>query len=103
MNVNKTKLDRAEQALWQVPPPAAPQTAVEVWQANLMRTLRLATTESAPLLDLSWLALQRAAVTAVIVATLGWCAAWIWSPVFDHDLAELAWTQSVGTTTLSLE
>jgi len=75
MNDQKAKLDRLEQALWQAPPPAppsAPVPPVEVWQANVMRAVRLAAPEAASLLDLPWLALRRVAVAVVLMAALGW-------------------------------
>ncbi len=101
MNELKTKLDRLEQALWQVPPaapPPAPVPPVEVWQANVMRAVRLAAPEAEPLFDLPWLALRRAAIAAVVLAAGGWLAAAIWAPVHDHDLAQAAWAQSVSET-----
>lgn len=101
MNDRRTKLDRLEQALWQAPPPAAPPSAqpVEVWQANVMRAVRLAVPEpEGSLLDLSWLHMQRAAIAAVVVAAVGWIAAWVWAPVRDSDLAQAAWHQSVAET-----
>ncbi|MCX7006251.1 MAG: hypothetical protein NTY53_03210 [Kiritimatiellaeota bacterium] len=101
MNERKTKLDRLEQALWKAPPaapPSAPAQPIEVWQANVMRAVRLAVPEAESLLDLSWLKLQRAAVAAVVVAAVGWVAVLIWAPVYDSDLAQVAWTQSVSET-----
>ena len=101
MNDRKLKLDRVEQALWQAPPatpPSAPVPPIEVWQANVMRAVRLAAPQRASLLDLPWFMLQRAAVTAVVVAALGWLAAQIWLPIRDSDLAQAAWTQSVAET-----
>jgi hypothetical protein len=101
MKDQKTNLDRLEQALWQAPPataPAAPVPPVEVWQANVMRAVRLAAPEPASLLDLPWLALRRAAVAAVIMAALGWTAALVWAPLRDSDLAQAAWTQSMAET-----
>jgi len=101
MNEQKNKLDRLEQALWQAPPPAPPSLLVppvEVWQANLLRAVRLSTPAAESLLDLPWLALRRVAVAAVIVAASGWLAALVWAPVHDSDLAQAAWTQSVADT-----
>ena len=101
MNERKTKLDRLEQALWQAPPaapPLAPTPPIEVWQANVMRAVRLATPETESLLDLSWLKLQRAAVSAVVVAAVGWVAVLVWAPLRSSDLAQAAWTQSVSET-----
>lgn len=102
MNERKMKLDRLEQALWQAPPavpPAVPAQPIEVWQANVMRAVRLAVPDpEESLLELSWLRLQRAAVAAVVVAALSWVAAWTWAPVRDSDLAQAAWTQSVSET-----
>ena len=101
MNMRTTKLDRLEQALWQTPPPAPPAVLVppvEVWQANVLRAVRLAAPKAESLLDLPWLALRRVAVAAVIVAASGWLAALIWAPVHDSDLAQAAWTQSVSDT-----
>jgi len=101
MNEQKNKLDRLEQALWQTPPPAPPSVLVppvEVWQANVLRAVRLSAPEAASLLDLPWLALRRVAVAAVIVAASGWLAALVWAPVHDSDLAQAAWTQSVADT-----
>jgi hypothetical protein len=101
MNERKSKLDRVEQALWQAPPPAPPPPAqpIEVWQANVMRAVRLATPEAeAALLDLSWLRLQRAAISAVVVAAVGWLVVLVWAPLRDSDLARAAWRQSVAET-----
>jgi hypothetical protein len=101
MNERDSKLDRLEQALWQAPPatpPATPVPPVEVWQANVMRAVRHAAPEPESLLDLPWLALRRAAVAAVVVATFGWVAALVWAPVRDSDLAQAAWAQSVSET-----
>jgi len=101
MNDRKVKLDRVEQALWQASPPAAPPATqpVEVWQANVMRAVRLATPEAEEsLLDLSWRRLQRTAIAAVVVAAVGWLTVWVWAPVRDNDLAQAAWQQSVAET-----
>ena len=101
MNDQKANLDRLEQALWQVPPatpPSAPVPPVEVWQANVMRAVRLAAPETTALFELPWLALRRAAVAAVVVAALGWVAALVWAPVHDSDLAQVAWAQSSSET-----
>ncbi len=101
MNEQKARLDRLEQALWQARPAAPPtQTAqpVEVWQANVMRSVRLAAPESESLFDLPWLALRRAAVAAVVIAGVGWLAVAVWAPVRDSDLAQAAWTQSASET-----
>jgi hypothetical protein len=101
MKDRKAKLDRVEQVLWQASPPAAPPATqpVEVWQANVMRSVRLAASgPEAALFDLSWLRLQRAAVAAVVVAAVGWLTVWIWAPVRDSDLAKAAWAQSVAET-----
>ena len=101
MNERKTKLDRLEQALWQASPatpPSAPMPPVALWQANVMRAVRLAAPETESRLDLSWLKLQRAAVAAVVVAAFGWIAALVWAPVHDSDLAQAAWTQSTSET-----
>jgi len=101
MHESKTKLDRLEQALWQAQPsarPPAPRPPIEVWQANLMRSVRLVAPQRSSLLDLPWLMLQRATITAVVIATLGWLAAQILLPIRDSDLAQIAWTQSVTET-----
>ena len=101
MNDQKAKLDRLEQALWQAPPPAppsAPVPPVEVWQANVMRAVRLAAPEAASLLELPWLALRRVAEAVVLMAALGWTAALVWAPLRDSDLAQAAWSQSVAET-----
>jgi hypothetical protein len=101
MHERKIKLDRLEQALWQAAPVApaqAPATPIEVWQANVMRAVRLAVPEAESLLDLPWLALRRVAVAAVVVAALGWVAALVWAPMNDSDLAQAAWTQSAAET-----
>jgi len=99
MSERTTKLDRLEQALWQTPPPVPPAVLVppvEVWQANVLRAIRLAAPEPEALLDMPWLALRRVAVAAVVVAAAGWLAALVWAPVHDSDLAQVAWTQSVA-------
>jgi len=105
MNEHTTKLDRLEHALWQArpaTPAAAPRPPVEVWQANLMRAIRLAAPDTEPPPAISWLKLQRAAVAAVVVAAVGWLAVLIWAPLHDSDLAQAAWTQST-TDTSSME
>ena len=100
MNEQKDKLDRLEQALWQTSPPAMPRLAqpVEVWQANLMRAVRLAVPTAGNFFDLPWRVFQRAAVAATVFAAVGWLAVLVWAPVNDSDLAQVAWTQSVSET-----
>jgi len=101
MHERKTELDRLEQALWQVShavAPQAPAPPIEVWQANVMRAVRLAAPEPESLLDLPWLALRRVAVATVVAAALGWVAALVWAPMNASDLAQAAWTQSAAET-----
>ena len=99
MNEHNARLDQLERALWQAPPsPSVNLPPIEVWQANVMRSVRLAQPQIVSLLDLPWLIMQRAAVAAVVVAALGWLAAQVWMPIHDSDLAQAAWTQSVAET-----
>ena len=76
------------------PEPRGPSAPVSVTRT----AVRHAAPEPESLLDLPWLALRRAAVAAVVVATFGWVAALVWAPVRDSDLAQAAWAQSVSET-----
>lgn len=109
MNGPNEKLERIEQALWQVPAAAAPQVfqpPIEVWQSNVMRAIRLAADRGEQEWEVPWLALRRAVNLMVLVSALGWLAVWLWIPAGDTMLAQAAWlgnTDVVSSETWNLE
>ena len=94
MQRHTTKVDRVEEALWrgnaQNPEPAL-AVPLEVWQANVMRAIRLAADRSGHELELSWLALQRTAALLVLTAAMSWMLISYITPATETLLAQEAW------------
>jgi len=87
-------VDRALDALWRAnagrsPPPLS--VPLEVWQANVLRAIRLAADRGRRELEAPWLALQRTAAALVLLAALGWMLVTYFTPATETLLAQEAW------------
>lgn len=77
--MNRNEMERTMKALWRSgagPAPFAPVPSMEAWQADVMRSVRLAADRTARAEAELWPALLRAATLLLLVTLLGWTAVW---------------------------
>jgi len=93
--MNRNEMERMMQALWRRgadPAPFVPAPSMEAWQADVMRTVRLAADSAAHVESALWPVLLRAATLLLLVTLLGWTMVWrAWPSVAETAAVVPAW------------